>query len=1438
MVIKPEDLASLLDKLKLDFDSLGLPERFRPPPVHKPVVNSSPDKASVVSKDSKVTKKTAEKVPKDSKVGESTVKRKNTDSYDPVARRKETLAKHQERLSHVVKRLKSNKSSRVDRTLPLADDLPTDANFAFLSDYSLVDITSRSEEELLSLNKNYKNRTNVRFELNGLPVKFLVDTGASVTAISEKMYKSLPLIPPLNPASMNIRDASHNRLTVLGTAMLTLDTPEQTFEHSVAVIRNLSPAAILGHDFMRKHNGKPDPTNNTLVLNGETLDDNLVATLRVPDDVIIPPRHEIFIRTKPSQEMRDYYMKHLDEQVNSLLVEGNKRLLTDECLLVANSITCVHCSGCDGVTVKVLNALDQPAVLSKGAVIASLQEVDSITFTGDHETLHPELGSEEINALSTERTLKPGEYVSPENDWPEGEIIDPATGRVATRREGSIQSRDHSFTRGGLPAGTGSSLSGCGRGDHPEESCNWELQPSAGMQPTPDCPETKGRLGVDSRSAVPLGAGSESRAEPLGVAAGVMLSLESGVTHGGRILGVSLAPSGGALRKSGGVEGDTPRAADQADSKLGAGVSDMNGSSDMAPPMCSQTRKRMLEGSYDPKTAQKVKEAEELLDGIPRYLSELVKDSQVDVKKAEKTDVREFLLKNRDIFARGKWDLGESPTPVNHMIKLSDDVPVKERLRRLSPVQTEECRTIVESMLQQGVVRESISDYSSPIVMVKKKDGSIRLCVDYRSLNDKTIKNRYPLPLISSLLDDLGSMEYYATLDLQSGYWQVPIAECDRHKTAFITPFGLYEFNVVPFGLTNAPAVFQQIMNAVLRGLDPRTVMCYLDDIVVAGKSVSDLMDKLGQVFQRFREHGLKFGPNKCKLFKREIQFLGHIVSNKGIRMDPEKLKGIRDFETPKNRKQVQSFLGTCNYYRRFIRNFSHIAFPLSCLTSPYVKFTWTEFENNSFLALKKAILDAPILTFPHSHGLFILDTDASDYGVGAVLSQVLPGGPNNSLLIEMPISFFSKTLDKFGRNYCITRKELLAAVLGVKNFKPYLWGRPFIIRTDHSALEHMLKTSSANTDPVVVRMLEILSPYEFKVIYRKGESHGNADGCSRGVHDTMDCKFCSKHLHNCPTCDQVNGEFEEDYFNPTYATPAELLTKTMKNILRRGYDEELYKKLVANPDKLKSATEDWLRENRHVLDKLEGKKPESDKVTLSVLDKALSDEVMRQVKDIDRHWINSFDGYVHDYEHEHCLSLQEQALDLHTVCSLSEQVRALSFVVDSRFNPEQIKALQKLDPDLKLIYQYKSEGKSYEDIRTLNKTGLSETAQTLLAEYDRVTLEKGILFYMRLPKGEFAKAVRVPAMIIPAGLKEQVLKYCHEGPGSTHPRLYKFLQILSRDFYWVNMERDARLYVDSCLNCQKRMKRGDGKTGLRPISPFRAGHLMQQVHLDLVGPL
>ncbi|KAJ8017967.1 hypothetical protein HOLleu_44301 [Holothuria leucospilota] len=498
---------------------------------------------------------------------------------------------------------------------------------------------------------------------------------------------------------------------------------------------------------------------------------------------------------------------------------------------------------------------------------------------------------------------------------------------------------------------------------------------------------------------------------------------------------------------------------------------------------------------------------------IQEHLRELAEKSCEHLTDAEGAKVRELLINNADVFARSKEDLGRTDL-VQHTINTGTAKPIRQPPRRLPIHHKGEAEEQIQKMLKNDVIEPSASAWASPVVLVRKKDGSTRFCVDYRKLNEVTEKDSYPLPRIDDTLDTLAGSKWFCTLDLASGYWQVEVKESDQPKTAFVTYGGLYQFKVLPFGLCNAPATFERLMERVLKGLQWQTCLLYLDDVIVHGNSLDKTLNRLNEVLQRMREAKLKLNPKKCHLFQPKVSYLGHVVSSSGIAPNPDNVKVVVEWPTPCSITDVRRFVGVCSYYRRFVQGFSQICTPLFRLTEKGKKFEWRDECELAFTKLKQALTSAPILAYPEEKGTFVLDTDASDFGIGSVLSQQKEGSTQ-----ETVVAYFSKALSKAEKSYCVTRKELLAVIASVKHFHHYLYGARFIVRTDHGALRWL--TNFKNPEGQLARWLETLSTYDFELKHRPGRLHGNADAMSRRPADAPSRRPCVE----CKHCDKYDGK-------------------------------------------------------------------------------------------------------------------------------------------------------------------------------------------------------------------------------------------------------------------------------------------------------------------------
>ena len=484
-----------------------------------------------------------------------------------------------------------------------------------------------------------------------------------------------------------------------------------------------------------------------------------------------------------------------------------------------------------------------------------------------------------------------------------------------------------------------------------------------------------------------------------------------------------------------------------------------------------------------------------VLDTLPTELTPLEREEAIT-----------FIKGYSDVFSKGEFDLGRTSL-ITHHIDTGDAKPIRQPLRRHPQVYLDIIDTEISKMEAARVIEPSYSPWASNVVVVRKHDSTPRITLDYRQLNSVTYKDSYPLPNIADCLDAFRGASYFAVLDLRSSFYQVPLAEEDRDKTAFITRKGQWRFRSLPMGLSNSPGTFQRLMDMVLRGLTWTSVLVYIDDIVVYASSHVELRNRLAAVFQRLRDANLKLKPSKVRLFQRQIKFLGNIVSGQGVAVDDSKVIEITQWAVPRNVHEIRSFLGICSYYRRYVKDFAAHAAPLHELTKKDNPYTWDDQKQASFDFLKNALTTAPILAMSRDEGTYVLDVDASDRAMGAVLQQEQEG-------MLRVIGYSSRIFNTCEIKYCITRKELAAIIFGLKQYRQYLLGRRFTIRSDHAALLYL--RSAKELIGQQARWLDFIEEFNFDLQHRAGVSHGNADALSRKYSSsdqnaTQSCIQCRK---------------------------------------------------------------------------------------------------------------------------------------------------------------------------------------------------------------------------------------------------------------------------------------------------------------------------------------
>jgi len=474
---------------------------------------------------------------------------------------------------------------------------------------------------------------------------------------------------------------------------------------------------------------------------------------------------------------------------------------------------------------------------------------------------------------------------------------------------------------------------------------------------------------------------------------------------------------------------------------------------------------------------------------------------------------RSLLLEYKEILAISIEELGKTKL-LPHNIQLKENAkPIKQKCYRLSKNQAEALKGEIVKLVNNRLIEPSCSPWSSPVILVPKKNKKWRMCIDYRKLNNVTIKDAYSLPLIDDILFSIGKrVKIFTTIDLFSGFYQIPMNIEDIPKTSFTTMYGNYQFKVMPFGLCNAPGTFQREMNRIFFPLIGKCIFVYIDDLIIFSSSLHDHILDLERVFKIIKENGLKINLAKCHFFKETVELLGHTISTKGISPIQEKTKVITGWQQPSNVTQLQSFLGTVGYYRKFIANFATIAKPLFRLLKKGKQFSWGTEEQESFEELKLRLVTAPILSMPDFEEPFIIRTDASKCGVGGVLIQKDPLGQ------EKPIYYISRTLKPAENNYGITDLEGTAAAYCVKKFKAYISGSKFetMLFTDHKPLIGLFGNKET-VNARQTRWVLLLSMLKVKVMYEPGKKNVIADALSRMHHNNSETVATAMTQDKCP---------------------------------------------------------------------------------------------------------------------------------------------------------------------------------------------------------------------------------------------------------------------------------------------------------------------------------
>jgi len=772
----------------------------------------------------------------------------------------------------------------------------------------------------------------------------------------------------------------------------------------------------------------------------------------------------------------------------------------------------------------------------------------------------------------------------------------------------------------------------------------------------------------------------------------------------------------------------------------------------------------------------------------------------VQLSASDRHRFLEMLRSRLKVFATHPKKTPTTPL-TSHYIDTGDHRPISVPPYRTGPAQKQEIDKLIQEMLENGIARPSKSPYSSPVLLVRKSDGSYRFCVDYRKLNAITKRDVYPLPRIDDTLDMLGQARYFSTLDLQSGFWQIPINPADIEKTAFSTARGHYEFPVMPFGLTNAPATFQRFMDIVLRELK-EFCLVYIDDIIIFSRTYDEHMQHLQRVFDKLIGANVVVKPSKCHFLRSSVRFLGHIVSENSIRPDPEKVSAVHAFPVPRSVRELQSFMGLVGYYRRFVPSLATIATPLYHLFKKRVPWRWTGLEQRAFGQLKHALTTEPILALPDFERPFILHTDANATGLGAVLTQLTanPAPSNDSKRhrithsgqIENVVYYASRTLSKAERKLGTTHRECLAVKWAINLFRPYLLGQHFAVYTDHSALRWLFNCKDPGSR--LTRTILELQEYSFDILARPGSQNGNADALSRlpGLLETRNIAF----VQAAPLLEARNTSFVQVGDTAMVHCLVAAVTRSRTDRLPARHREGIDPDLALHP---------------RAYD----------------VDAALEESLAEVGADVHSSDINRPDADNQgDYADSEDSGSELTALfgeGSEPPASSSEPAKMPPVVTND--TPNFINA-QRDDPMLRPL------------ILCLTEPNTTDSAVTAKVRQDAASyqMDGKVLCHKadQVSRQPHSAPLRT---VIPASLRQAVLREHHDGACGAHLGEAKTYGKLSAKYYWTGMYDDVKRYIQSCQLCAARKTtyhHQEIPVGSLPIpkQPFEA------LGIDVLGPL
>jgi transposase InsO family protein len=844
---------------------------------------------------------------------------------------------------------------------------------------------------------------------------------------------------------------------------------------------------------------------------------------------------------------------------------------------------------------------------------------------------------------------------------------------------------------------------------------------------------------------------------------------------------------------------------------------------------------RRIKLGNDPEMTRRTPSVEKGGPTVPEYLEPLFKDTVEGRPEEEARVIAEMLSRYKGAFSQDDTDLGRTSL-VEHCIDTGNARPIKQAPRRIPMAFKGEDEAAIQKLLDQGSIRPSTSPWASPIVLVRKKDGSVRPCVDYRRLNAVTKIDAIGLPRCSECLDAMAGAKLFSTLDITSAYNQVPVRPQDIPKTAFVTKQGLFEFVTTPFGMVNSGATWTRCIELALQGLAWTTCVIYLDDIIIFGKDFEEHIERLREVLGRIEQADLKLKPRKCSLLKKSVGFLGHVVSAEGILPNKANIEKILSWSTPKTVTDVRAVLGLGSYYRRHIRDYSKKMLPLIELTKKNKKFEWTP-ECQAALDNLKAELTGPeIMAYPEESGLMILDTDASAYSIGAVLSQVQGGQ-------ERVIAYGSRTLNKAEINYCVTNRELLAVKHFVEYYRHYLLGKHFLVRSDHQALKWLFSLREPKNR--IARWLEILSEYDFAIEYRPGKKHQNGDAMSRircknprncgcDSDDTLECGPCHK-------CEKWSEDMESSL--PRSGTAIRRLYESDWRSIPRLFYHYLWYALTL------------LTLTSSHFDMTEGSAQDLEVGTLhfpcfynflsignSVPFEGQTPHPANATCDPWERW-NGFPGVEEEFQDdgrtrpklEVSDSLQRRSSKL---VKSTQPTEATVLAVQTRSRPmwgvgqsvSELRKLQLSDKEIGPVLKWvESEKRPFGP----EVCSASPAVRHYWNCWDSLAIKQGILyrkFRKRDNSGEYLQ------FLVPSTLRQSVLQQMHDCLLSGHLGKKKTREKVLQRYYWYQVRDDVNTWIDRCDVCgavKKPPKKPKAKLGEMPT-----GAPLDRLCTDFLGPL